>query len=125
MPPNPNLDDTQVRPPMPPVFFFMIDVSVSAINSGMLATTTAAIKSTLDNLPGADRTRVGFLTYDAHLHFYNLKSTLTQPQMMVSRCMAVQSILRSLTLCTLSIQCLLQDYYRWWEASKKQMHPLK
>lgn len=73
----------QVRPPMPPVFFFVIDVSVTAVNSGMVATAAAAIKSCLDRLPGAERTRVGFLTYDNHLHFYNLKSSLTQPQMMV------------------------------------------
>jgi protein transport protein SEC24 len=69
---------------MPPVYFFVIDVSVTAVNSGMLATTAAAIKSCLDNLPGADRTRIGFLTYDQHLHFYSLKASLTQPQMMAS-----------------------------------------
>jgi len=68
---------------MPPVFFFVIDVSVTAVNSGMLATAAAAIKSALDSLPGADRTRIGFLTYDQHLHFYTLKASLTQPQMMV------------------------------------------
>ena len=76
---------------MPPVYFFVIDVSVSAINSGMVATAAAAIKSCLDRLPGADRTRIGFLTYDNHLHFYNLKSTLTQPQMMV-RCLLLQCL---------------------------------
>lgn len=68
---------------MPPVFFFVIDVSVSAVNSGMVATTAAAIKSCLDSLPGAERTRIGFLTFDQHLHFYSLKASLTQPQMMV------------------------------------------
>ena len=76
---------------MPPVYFFVIDVSVSAINSGMVATAAAAIKSCLDRLPGADRTRIGFLTYDNHLHFYNLKSSLTQPQMMV-RCLLLRCL---------------------------------
>lgn len=74
----------QVRPPMPPVYFFVIDVSVSAVNSGMVATTAAAIRSCLDSLPGAERTRIGFLTFDQHLHFYSLKASLSQPQMMVS-----------------------------------------
>ena len=69
---------------MPPVFFFVIDVSVTAINSGMVATACAAIKESLDSLPGGDRTRIGFLTYDNHLQFYNLKASLSQPQMMVS-----------------------------------------
>ena len=73
----------KVRPPMPPVYFFVIDVSVSAVNSGMVATTAAAIKSCLESLPGAERTRIGFLTFDQHLHFYSLKASLTQPQMMV------------------------------------------
>lgn len=78
---------------MPPVYFFVIDVSVSAVNSGMVATTAAAIKSCLDNLPGAERTRIGFLTFDQHLHFYNLKSSLTQPQMMVSPLLRTPSAL--------------------------------
>ena len=43
-----------------------------------------AIKESLDRLPGGERTQIGFLTFDSTLHFYNLKSSLTQPQMMVS-----------------------------------------
>jgi len=38
----------QVRPPMPPVYFFVIDVSQAAIGSGLLATAAAAIKACLD-----------------------------------------------------------------------------
>jgi protein transport protein SEC24 len=37
-----------VRPPMPPAFFFVIDVSYTAVASGMLATAAAAIKESLD-----------------------------------------------------------------------------
>jgi hypothetical protein len=44
-----------------------------------------AIKESLDALPGGERTQIGFLTFDSTLHFYNLKASLTQPQMMV-RC---------------------------------------
>ncbi|MCI22279.1 protein transport protein SEC24-like, partial [Trifolium medium] len=41
------------------------------------------IKSCLDELPGFPRTQIGFATFDSTIHFYNLKSTLTQPQMWV------------------------------------------
>lgn len=59
-PPSP----AQVRPPMPPVYFFCIDVSYAAVASGAVATTAAAIKACLDQLPGDERTLVGFLTFD-------------------------------------------------------------
>uniref|UniRef100_A0A1J3CIZ1 Protein transport protein Sec24-like n=1 Tax=Noccaea caerulescens TaxID=107243 RepID=A0A1J3CIZ1_NOCCA len=72
-----------VRPPMPPIYFFLIDVSISATKSGMLEVVAQTIKSCLDNLPGYPRTQIGFITYDSTLHFYNLKSSLSQPQMMV------------------------------------------
>uniref|UniRef100_A0A0C9RQX6 TSA: Wollemia nobilis Ref_Wollemi_Transcript_911_3688 transcribed RNA sequence n=1 Tax=Wollemia nobilis TaxID=56998 RepID=A0A0C9RQX6_9CONI len=72
-----------VRPPMPPLYFFLIDVSQSAVRSGILQVAVETIKSCLDKLPGFPRTQIGFLTFDSALHFYNLKSSLTQPQMMV------------------------------------------
>ncbi|EFJ52467.1 hypothetical protein VOLCADRAFT_72688 [Volvox carteri f. nagariensis] len=75
--------DYMVRAPMPPVYFFLIDVSYSAVASGMVATVAAAIKSCLDSLPGDERTLVGFLTFDSSLHFYNIKASLSQPQMLV------------------------------------------
>ncbi|GAV86840.1 Gelsolin domain-containing protein/zf-Sec23_Sec24 domain-containing protein/Sec23_trunk domain-containing protein/Sec23_helical domain-containing protein/Sec23_BS domain-containing protein [Cephalotus follicularis] len=72
-----------VRPPMPPLYFFLIDVSVSAIRSGMIEVVAQTIRSCLDELPGFPRTQIGFITYDSAIHFYNMKSSLTQPQMMV------------------------------------------
>lgn len=72
-----------VRPPMPPLYFFLIDVSVSAVRSGMIEVVAQTIKSCLDQLPGFPRTQIGFITFDSTLHFYNMKSSLTQPQMMV------------------------------------------
>lgn len=72
-----------VRPPMPPLYFFLIDVSISAVKSGMLEVAAKTIKSCLDELPGSPRTQIGFITYDSTLHFYNMKSSLTQPQMMI------------------------------------------
>ena len=72
-----------MRPPQPPVYVFVLDVSVTAVQSGMLHTCIDTIKQTLDDLPGAPRTRMGIITFDNSVHFYNLKSTLKQPQMMV------------------------------------------
>ncbi|XP_057954401.1 protein transport protein SEC24 A [Malania oleifera] len=72
-----------VRPPMPPLYFFLIDVSISAVRSGMLEIAAQTIKSCLDDLPGFPRTQIGVITFDSTIHFYNMKSSLTQPQMMV------------------------------------------
>ncbi|XP_071722992.1 protein transport protein SEC24 A-like [Rutidosis leptorrhynchoides] len=72
-----------VRPPMPPLYFFLIDVSMNAGRSGMIEVVAQTIRSCLDELPGYPRTQIGFITYDSTIHFYNMKSSLTQPQMMV------------------------------------------
>ncbi|KAL9189552.1 hypothetical protein ACHAXT_009227 [Thalassiosira profunda] len=71
-----------VRPPQPPSYFFLIDVSVTSVRSGMLQSVAAAISASLDSLPGAPRTQVGFLTYDDSVQFYSLKAGLAQPQML-------------------------------------------
>lgn len=62
-----------VRPPQPPSYFFIFDVSYPAIHSGMFHTAVHTIKQLLNNFPGDVRTRIGFITYDSFIHFYNLK----------------------------------------------------
>jgi protein transport protein SEC24 len=77
--------------PMPPAFIFMIDVSVNSVRSGLLHVLCPYIKNViLPNLPKDSHNstelspiRVGFVTYDKDLHFYNLKSSLLSPQMMI------------------------------------------
>nr|XP_039252028.1 protein transport protein Sec24C-like [Styela clava] len=74
--------------PNPPAYIFAIDVSYNAIKCGLVELLCNRIKDLLDNLPcdvGAEETsiRVAFFTYNNSLHFYNLKSTLAQPQMLV------------------------------------------
>jgi len=71
-----------VRPPQPPVYFFVIDVSYYAVVSGMLASAVAAIKATLDKFSDV-RTQVGFITFDSSVHFYVMKPNLSAPHMMV------------------------------------------
>ncbi|KAL2993853.1 hypothetical protein AAZX31_10G135300 [Glycine max] len=75
--------DYMVRPPMPPVYFFLIDVSITAFRSGMIEVVAQTIRSCLDELPGFPRTQIGFATFDSTIHFYNMKSSLAQPQMLV------------------------------------------
>eukprot|EP00761_Pharyngomonas_kirbyi_P013520 gb/GECH01013549.1/.p1 GENE.gb/GECH01013549.1/~~gb/GECH01013549.1/.p1 ORF type:complete len:878 (+),score=189.28 gb/GECH01013549.1/:1-2634(+) len=72
-----------VRAPQPPLYIFVIDVSAPAIQAGMLTAVSEAVKTILDDFPGDERTRIGFITFDDTLHFYNLKSTASQPQMNV------------------------------------------
>jgi protein transport protein SEC24 len=72
-----------VRPPQEPTYFFVIDVSATAVRSGMLSCVAEAIRKSLDDLPGRTRTKIGFITYDNSVHYYNLAPDLKAPQMMV------------------------------------------
>lgn len=67
---------------------FVIDVSYNNVKSGLVHLICSQMKSIIRNLPvdqGQTHTRmkVGFITYNNTVHFYNIKSTLAQPQMMV------------------------------------------
>ena len=76
--------DYTVRPPMPPCYFFVIDVSQNAVASGALGAICAAIRGTVDSMIERNSaTKVGFLTYDSSVHFYNLSSSKGAAQMMV------------------------------------------
>jgi len=41
------------------------------------------VECCLDDLPGRGRTKIGFITYDNSVHYYNLAPDLSAPQMMV------------------------------------------
>ncbi|XP_061664267.1 protein transport protein Sec24D isoform X2 [Syngnathoides biaculeatus] len=76
------------KPPNPPAYIFMIDVSYNNIKSGLVRLICDELKTLLDKLPGEEgaessAVKVGFATYNKTLHFYNVKSSLSQPQMMV------------------------------------------
>ncbi|CAA2975078.1 transport Sec24-like At4g32640 [Olea europaea subsp. europaea] len=72
-----------VREPMPAVFFFLIDVSMNAIQTGATAAACSAINQVIDDLPEGPRTMVGIATFDSSIHFYNLKRALQQPLMLI------------------------------------------
>jgi len=76
-------DEYMVRAPQAPAFLFVICVNKRAIESGMTAIACETILSCLKELPGEPRTRIGILTYDSQVHFYQLGGEITQPKMIV------------------------------------------
>ncbi|KAJ1966919.1 COPII subunit, partial [Dimargaris xerosporica] len=72
------------RPPQPPVYVFVIDVSFDAIANGSIGVVAQAILESLDNIPNPDgRALVAFLTVDKALQFYSMTPESTEPQMLV------------------------------------------
>ncbi|XP_060832683.1 protein transport protein Sec24C [Bombus pascuorum] len=74
--------------PKPPAIVFVIDVSYNTVKSGLVNLLCMQMKSILRHLPvdaGQSKTnmKVGFITYNNTVHFYNINSCLAQPQMMV------------------------------------------
>ncbi|KAL2612677.1 hypothetical protein R1flu_024369 [Riccia fluitans] len=72
-----------VRPPMPAVFFFLIDVSMNAVQTGAVAAACSAINRALSDLPEGPNTMVGIATFDSTIHYYSLNKNLQQPSMLV------------------------------------------
>ncbi|XP_047337442.1 protein transport protein Sec24-like At4g32640 [Impatiens glandulifera] len=72
-----------VRDPMAAVFFFLIDVSMNAIQTGATAAACSAISQVIADLPEGPRTMVGVATFDSTIHFYSLKRALQQPLMLI------------------------------------------
>ncbi|XP_061848317.1 protein transport protein Sec24B isoform X2 [Colius striatus] len=75
--------DYMLRPPQPAVYLFVLDVSHNAVEAGYLTIICQALLENLDKLPGDSRTRIGFITFDSTVQFYNLQEGLSQPQMLI------------------------------------------
>ncbi|KAK6943539.1 Sec23/Sec24, helical domain [Dillenia turbinata] len=73
----------EIREPMRAVFFFLIDVSMNALQTGATAAACSAISQVIADLPESPRTMVGIATFDSTIHFYNLKRALQQPLMLI------------------------------------------
>lgn len=71
-----------VRPPMCPMFFFLIDVSMNAVETGATAASCSAVQRALGELPNLPQVKVGIATFDSTLHFYNFNQA-QQPSMLV------------------------------------------
>jgi protein transport protein SEC24 len=67
-------DYYSTRQPQPLSYVFAIDVSVQSIQSGMLPSVCESIKNALYDVHGNSKlqNRIGILTYDKGVHFYNL-----------------------------------------------------
>uniref|UniRef100_A0A8D1AAG8 SEC24 homolog A, COPII coat complex component n=1 Tax=Sus scrofa TaxID=9823 RepID=A0A8D1AAG8_PIG len=72
-----------LRPPQPPVYLFVFDVSHNAVETGYLNSVCQSLLDNLDLLPGNTRTKIGFITFDSTIHFYSLQEGLSQPQMLI------------------------------------------
>ncbi|KAG8861073.1 COPII subunit [Serendipita sp. 405] len=69
-----------VRPPQPPVYVFLLDVSPAAVQTGMLATATRTILESLGRIPNTDgRTKIAIIAYDVALYFFAMSSTTPAP----------------------------------------------
>merc|ERR1719385_432757 len=75
------------KKPSPPAIIFAIDVSYPMVKEGVVEILCKNMKEMLRNLPrdtNCDKSsmRVGFMTYDSKINFYNCNSKLAQPQQM-------------------------------------------
>ncbi|XP_073680604.1 protein transport protein Sec24A isoform X2 [Garra rufa] len=72
-----------LRPPQPAMYLYILDVSHNAVETGYLDVVCQSLLDNLDSLPGDARTKIGFITFDSTIHFYNLQEGLSQPQMLI------------------------------------------
>ncbi|CDR47063.1 hypothetical protein NBRC10512_007441 [Rhodotorula toruloides] len=73
-----------VRAPQAPIYVFVLDVSYSAISSGMVATAARTLLESLDRLPNEDsRTKISIVCVDSCLHFFTFEQGSTEPSMLV------------------------------------------
>ncbi|RXN15960.1 transport Sec24A-like protein [Labeo rohita] len=72
-----------LRPPQPAMYLYVLDVSHNAVETGYLDVVCQCLLDNLDSLPGDARMKIGFITFDSTIHFYNLQEGLSQPQMLI------------------------------------------
>ncbi|UKK00065.1 protein transport protein sec24-like [Theileria orientalis] len=77
--------DYTVRPPQPPVYLFLIDVSANAVNSRMLEMVCTTIKELIleGGFGSEDRTMVGIMTFDTSVHFYQISQGMDNFQLLI------------------------------------------
>lgn len=107
-----------VRPPQPLAYVFIIDVSVNAIRSGLVATVATTILESLDRIPNKDdRTRVAFIGVDSSLHYFSISDDSEQteasifvvPDLDEPFTPSPDSLLVNLSQCRQSIEKLLTN----------------
>lgn len=83
--------DYMVRAPQRPVFLFLMDVSNSAVQSGMLAHQCQGILDAVTALKGDDSVFVSFVAYDATVYLFNLRSSQASPKMIAAPDLAAEN----------------------------------
>ena len=75
--------DYMARPPVPPTFIFLLDVSQEAVESGMIELAVSGLQEMVaeEQLPGGNRAQIAILAYDSHLHYFALGPKLKFPQL--------------------------------------------
>ncbi len=73
----------QLRPPQPPVYLYLLDVSHAAVETGYLKLFCDVLLEELEKIPGDTRTQIGVITFDSSVQFYNLAENLNQPHQLV------------------------------------------
>lgn len=71
------------RPPQAAVYLYLLDVSVGAVQSGMVKMTCKVLEEELDAIPGDGRKSIGIICFSSKLHYFNLHKNSGQPQMLV------------------------------------------
>ncbi|VDK65559.1 unnamed protein product [Onchocerca ochengi] len=75
-----------LRPPQPAVYVFVMDISQNAIETGYLYTFTEQLLITLEQLPGDERTMLGFIGVDSAVHFFQFRGKSRPQQLIVEEC---------------------------------------
>ena len=73
------------RSPNKANFIFLIETSLSSINSGFLSAVIESIKDTINNNAFYNKTEdisISFITYDSSVHFYSFSEKMSQIQML-------------------------------------------
>jgi protein transport protein SEC24 len=70
------------RPPQPPTYVFLIDISMEAVRTGMIEVLAEALLASLDRIPNSEgRVRIGFMTVSNAIGFYAL--TNKEPELLM------------------------------------------
>jgi protein transport protein SEC24 len=120
-----------VRPPQPLIYLFLIDVSFSAVSSGLVATATRTILESLDRIPNKDgRTRVGFIGVDSSLHYFSISPGATEAKMLVvgdiddTFLPLPQDLLLNINECRDGIESLLTNFNTMFQSNQNNYNAM-
>ena len=73
-----------IREPMVPTYLFVLDVSYSAVNSGLIDISIEAVREALQKIAEkSERAKAGIITFNHNVQFYVCDSNREYPQLMV------------------------------------------